>query len=78
MQCENVLHSRKRVSSLTYGPFTHTISVPMSVTIKVCHCAKGDGPFDRQIGFGTHSVRKCNFDGDGDMTTTWICSNLFT
>ena len=36
-------------------------------------CQYGDGPFDRQIGFGTHSVCPCKFDGDcdGDGTCKW-------
>ena len=35
------------------GPFTRTISVPVSVTVtvKVYHYTNGDGPFDRQIEF---------------------------
>ena len=40
--------------------------MPVSVTVKVDHCADGDGPFDGQIGVGTHSVRQCKFDVDGD------------
>ena len=36
----------------------------------LCHCANGDGSIDEQTGFGTHSVRQCNFDGD--------CDGLFT
>ena len=51
-------------SSLNKGPFTHTISVTMSVkaTVRVYHCANGDGPFDRHIGSGPHSVHQCKFD----------------
>ena len=40
--------------------------MPVSVTVKVYHCGNGDGLFDEQIGFGTHSVRQCKFDGDCD------------
>ena len=29
-------------------------------------CVSGEGPFDGQIGSGTHSDRQCRFDGDGD------------
>ena len=50
----------------TKGSFTGTVSVPMSVTAKVYHCADDDGPFDGQIEFGTHSVRQRKFDGDED------------
>ena len=39
------------------GTFTRTVSVPMSVTVEVYRCTNGDGPFDGQIGFGTHSVK---------------------
>ena len=28
----------------------------VKVTVKVYHCANGDGPFDGHIGFGIHSV----------------------
>ena len=44
------------------GPFTRTVAV--TVTVKVYCCANGDGP----IGFGTHSVHQCKFDGDADGT----------
>ena len=40
--------------------------MPVSVTIKVYHCVNGDGLFDRQIGFRTHSVHQCKFDRDYD------------
>ena len=42
------------------GLFTHTVSVPMpmSVTVKIFHCVNGDGPSEGQIGFGTHSVHQ--------------------
>ena len=51
-------------SYLNKGPFTHTVSVTMSdkATVSVYHCTNSDGPFDRQIGFGTHSVHQCKFD----------------
>ena len=28
----------------------------------------GEGPLDRQIGFGAHSACQCKFDGDGEWT----------
>ena len=28
--------------------------------------SNGDGPFDRQNGSETHSVRQCKFNGNGD------------
>ena len=31
--------------------------------VKLYHCHNANGPFDGQIGFGTHSVRQCEFDG---------------
>ena len=40
----------------TTGLFTRTVSV--SVTVKVYHCAYGDGLFDGQNGYRTHSVRQ--------------------
>ena len=48
----------KNLKSPTEGLFTQTISVPVSdtVTLKVYHCAYGNGAFDGQIGFETHSV----------------------
>ena len=54
----------------TKGSFTRAVSVPMAITANVYHCANGDGPFDRQIWFGAHSVCQCKFDGDceGDGT----------
>ena len=33
------------------GIFTHTVSVPVFVTVKVYYCANGDGMFDGQNGF---------------------------
>ena len=40
------------------------------------HCANGDEPFGRQIGFGAHSVHQCKFndDCDGDVTEM-VCVN---
>ena len=57
------------------GPFTCTVSVPVSVTVKVCHHANSEGLFDRQIGFKTHSACQCKFDGDydGDMDGDGTC-----
>ena len=46
------------------GPFTRTVSV--SAIVKFYHCANGDGLFDGQHWSGTHSVRQCIFNGDGD------------
>ena len=37
---------------------TGPVSVSVSVTVKVYHCVNGNGPFDRQNGFCTHSVRQ--------------------
>ena len=48
------------------GQFTRT------VTVEVYHCANGDRPFDGQIGFRTHSVRRCKFDGNE------MCKRTFT
>ena len=48
------------------GPFTRTVSVPVSVTVKVYHCVNGEGLFDSQTGFGTHSACQCKFEGDRD------------
>ena len=53
--------------------------MPVWITdpVKVYHCTNGDRPFDRQIGFGTHFVRKskfdgyCNGDNDGDGLCKW-------
>ena len=50
----------------TKGSFTRAVSVPTAITVNVYHCANGDGPFDRENGFGTHSVCQCKFDGDCD------------
>ena len=44
------------------GPFTRTVSV------KFYHCVNGDISFDRQNGFGTHSVHQCKFESDRDGT----------
>ena len=51
----------------------------VKVTIKVYHFASGDVPFDRQIGFGTHSVHQCKFDGDcdGDGDGGGMCKQTF-
>ena len=54
---------QRQFSMYCYVSFTRTVSVTVPVT--VLHCVNGDGPFDGQIGFGTHSVRQCKFDGDG-------------
>ena len=40
------------------------------VTIQVYHCANSDGLFGGQIGFRTHSVYQCKFDGDFNETGT--------
>ena len=56
------------------GLFTCTVSVSVSVTIKVYHCVNGNSPLDGQNGFCTHSACQTdrtigtmlNFDGDGD------------
>ena len=40
------------------GLFTRTVYVSVSVTINVYHCAYGDGPFDGQNGYRTHSVHQ--------------------
>ena len=47
------------------GPVTHTVSVPVpvSVTVKVYHCVNGDGPFDGEIEFRTHYLSQCKFKG---------------
>ena len=50
------------------GPFTRTVAV--AVTVKVYRCSNGDGP----IGFGTHSVHQCKFDGHEDGTCKRITS----
>ena len=53
------------------GLFTSALSV--KVTVKVYRYTNGDGPFNGQIGFRTHSVHQCkfdcdcDFDGDGDV-----------
>ena len=44
------------------GFFARTVTV----AVKVYHCANGDRRFDGQIGFRTHSVRQCKFEGDCD------------
>ena len=48
--------------SLCEGVFTRTVSVSVSVTVsvKAYHCVNGNGPFDVQNGFGTHS--DCQMD----------------
>ena len=64
------------------GPFTCTVSVPVSVTVKAYHCVNGEGLFDSQTGFGTHSACQCKFEGDrdvsgnGDDTCKWILNSL--
>ena len=45
-------------------PFTRTVS--FSAIVKFYHCDNVDGLFDGKNGSGTHSVRQCIFDGDGD------------
>ena len=45
------------------GLFT---GMSVTVTVKVYHCTDGDGPFDGQIGFRTHSIHQCKFDSDCD------------
>ena len=47
------------------GLFTRTVSVSVSVSLKVYHCVNGDGPFDGQNGFCTHPLAWCKPDGDG-------------
>ena len=68
----------KNLKSPTEGLFTHTISVPVSdtVTLKVYHCAYGNGAFDREIGFETHSVHYMKFDGDVDGNGDMVCGNV--
>ena len=48
-----------------------------TVTVKVYHCANDEGPFDRQIGFRTHSVCQCKFDGDCDGDGNGTCKRTF-
>ena len=45
------------------GPFTRTVAV--TVTVKSLSLRQW---CDRPIGFGTHSVHQCKFDGDEDGT----------
>ena len=43
-------------------------------------CVNGDGPFDRQTGFRTHSVCQCKFDGgfDGDGDREGMCKRTLS
>ena len=62
---------------VTVKAHLHVPSVPASVTVKVYHCVNGEGLFDSQTGFGTHSACQCKFEGDrddsgnGDDTCIW-------
>ena len=53
------------------GLLTRTVSVSMSVNVslKFYHCANGDGPFDGQNGFRTHSDHHHNRH-NGNLTET--------
>ena len=55
----------------TEGPFTYTVSVPVSIiiTVNVYHSVNGDGP----IGFGTYFVSQCKFDSDRDGSRDGTC-----
>ena len=60
------------------GQFTLTVSV--SVIVKVYHCVNGDGLFEVHIGFGTHSAYLCKFDSDrdGEWNGDRTCKRTFT
>ena len=56
----SLTHMTLPISTRTKGLFTRTISVSMSVsvTVKVYHCVNRNGPFDGQNGFCTHSAHQ--------------------
>ena len=43
---------------LVKGLFTRTVSVPVSISVKIYHCANGNGPFDGQNRYRTHSAHQ--------------------
>ena len=53
------------------------MSMSVKVTIEIHHFANGNGPFDRQTEFRTHSVHQCKFDGDCDGDGGGICKRTF-
>ena len=75
-------HRRLRQAGKTKGLYTRTVSVPVSakVTVKVYHCANGDGSFDGQIELRTYSLHQCKFDGvcDGDGDGDGTVSHTIT
>ena len=68
----------KYVYLQTGGLFTRIVSMPLSITatFNAYHGFNGDGPFDGQIGFETHSACQCKFDGgrDGDRNGNITCT----
>ena len=62
--------------------FILTVSVSLTVSVKVYHCVNGNRLFDGQIEFRTHSDRQtdCHYvhnvnltDGDGDSEGDGTC-----
>ena len=59
----------QRVGSPSYREVPVSITVP----VKVYDCVNADGPFYRQIGFGTHPINPCKFDGNCNWDGNGAC-----